>query len=494
MSRVYINPQYFLINTKECSYIVSKATFVHEERKGISGFIGILPPMVGYILYNIDGKNLELAESQISDEMSLSIKSIDNFIKRLLNNPEQVGWKYHGHTISFPPYFLISDLDVVRARKIQTEDFSPFEDFIPHRPRVPFSVNFMITTKCYTNCIYCYADRNRIDDLSIDEILHVLDEAYNIGVLNLVLSGGDVFAFPEWKKIIAKLGNYNYSSILSTKVPLSREDICFLKEIGKIESLQISLDSIVPETLRTLLHVNDDYLGKMQKMLEYCYNIGIKVNIRTVLTKYNANIQEMCKLYNFIISQKSVVSWVLTPAFYSAFKHDYCNYRASDNDLIEVYKFTQKQLGRTHLQIRYNKMSDKKYSLRIYSDVHEFVGDNQICNANTYSVAILSNGYVTICEMLYDSPPFILGNIRQQSLYNIWNSSRALKLFSYHQWMIKHKENNNCVKCKVFDECKSGLGKRICYSDIVKVYGSDRFEYPDPRCPESLKIDQEIIL
>lgn len=139
-------------------------------------------------------------------------------------------------------------------------------------------------------------------------------------------------------------------------------------------------------------------------------------------------------------------------------------------------------------------MSDKEYSLQPYSDVHEFVSENQICNANTYSVAILSNGIVTICEMLYDSPPFILGNIRQQSLYDIWNSSKALNLFSCHQEMTIHKENNNCVECKVFNECKSGFNKRICYSDIVKVYGNDKFEYPDPRCPKSLKIEQNIIL
>lgn len=494
MLSIYINPQYFLVNTKECSYILSKAASIHEVGKGISGFIGILPPMIGYILYNIDGNDLEQTEKQISEKTSLSIETIDNFIKRLLNNPEQVGWKYHGYTISFPPYFLIDSPCIIKARKIQKVDFSPFDDFIPHRPSTPFSVNFMITTKCYTNCIYCYAERNRVNDLSADEILKVLDEAYEIGVLNLVLSGGDVFAFPEWKKIIARLGLYNYSSILSTKVPLSREDIYYLKEIGKIESLQISLDSIVSETLHSLLHVKNDYYDKVQEMLGYCSEFGIKVNIRTVLTKYNANIPEISKLYNFINSQKCVVSWVLTPAFYSAFKSDYDNYRASDNDLIEVYKFTQKQLDESNLQIRYNKMSDKKYSLQSYSSVYEYVKENQICNANTYSLAILSDGTVTVCEMLYDSPPFILGNVRQQSLYDIWNSSKALNLFSYHQNMIVHKENNKCVECKVFDECKLGLTKRICYSDIVKVYGNDRFEYPDPRCPESLKIEQNIIL
>ena len=54
-------------------------------------------------------------------------------------------------------------------------------DFIPKRPSVPLNLNFMITTQCRTDCMYCYADRNRKNDLTSWQIIKVIDEAHDMG-------------------------------------------------------------------------------------------------------------------------------------------------------------------------------------------------------------------------------------------------------------------------------------------------------------------------
>ena len=61
-------------------------------------------------------------------------------------------------------------------------------------------------------------------------------------------------------------------------------------------------------------------------------------------------------------------------------------------------------------------MSDERYNLHSYKTVDEFVAENQICNANSYSMSILADGNTTACEMLYDNPHFIFGNVRQHTL------------------------------------------------------------------------------
>ena len=63
----------------------------------------------------------------------------------------------------------------------------------------------MITTQCRTDCMYCYADRNRKNDLTSWQIIKVIDEAHDMGG-NLALTGGDIFAFPDWKEVIRKVG------------------------------------------------------------------------------------------------------------------------------------------------------------------------------------------------------------------------------------------------------------------------------------------------
>lgn len=490
--QVYLNPQYSIRNEKGCSYIVYKSVPVSEKSKGMPG-TNIAPPMIGYILSHIGNCELELAEKEISLKTQLPVETIHQFIKKLVDNPQMVGWKYKGVTISFPPYLLVSTKENAIADIYTTTDFCCTDVFMPKRPSIPLSINFMITTKCCTNCIYCYADRNRKDDLSSQEILRIFDEAHELGLINLTLSGGDVLAFPDWKKVIQKVSQYKFSSFLSTKVPLSRDDILYLKDNGVVY-LQISLDSITPETLVSTLQVKSDYADKMKQMLQYCNEVGVRVNIRTVLTKYNANELELGKLFTFLNTLPNVNSWAFTPAFYSAFREDYQRYRASDEELITVYNLTKSLSASAHFEIMHNKMDGNKYISKPYATVEDFVKNNKVCNANCYSMSILSNGDVTACEMLYDHPEFIFGNARNQSLYELWNSPVALKMYSYKQDMIKQKENNKCTDCSVYSACKLNVGKRICYVDIVKAYGEDKYEYPDPACPQALPFEENLIL
>ena len=85
---------------------------------------------------------------------------------------------------------------------------------------------------------------------------------------NLALTGGDIFAFPDWKEVIRKVGQYGFTPLLSTKIPLKEDDIYFLKESG-IKFLQFSLDSIFTSTLQTKVRVKEDYIDNVKQMFEY---------------------------------------------------------------------------------------------------------------------------------------------------------------------------------------------------------------------------------
>ena len=80
---------------------------------------------------------------------------------------------------------------------------------------------------------------------------------------NLALTGGDIFAFHDWK-----VGQYGFTPLLSTKIPLKEDDIYFLKESG-IKFLQFSLDSIFTSTLQTMVRVKEDYIDNVKQMFEY---------------------------------------------------------------------------------------------------------------------------------------------------------------------------------------------------------------------------------
>ena len=76
----------------------------------------------------------------------------------------------------------------------------------------------------------------RFDKLAI---IKVIDEAHDMGG-NLALTGGDIFAFPDWKEVIRKVGQYGFTPLLSTKIPLKEDDIYFLKSL-ELNSCQFSI-------------------------------------------------------------------------------------------------------------------------------------------------------------------------------------------------------------------------------------------------------------
>lgn len=103
------------------------------------------------------------------------------------------------------------------------------------------------------------------------------------------------------------------------------------------------------------------------------------------------------------------------------------------------------------------------------------------CSANTIHMFILPDGKVTICEQLYWKDRFIIGNLRKNNISEVWNSDRALALANMPQ--EEYSPDSACRNCDIFDKCKKNMNS--CYTNILKVYGEEHWDYPDPRCAKA---------
>lgn len=213
---IYLNPQYVIRNENNCSYIIAKSALITAKLEYAMAFASVVPPSIGYILSHIGEGELNASIENIANTLNIKPDLIDKFIRKIIDNPVKVGWNYKGVTISFPPYLLTSVKEESEGSVYTDNELFYTTDFIPKRPSVPLNLNFMITTQCRTDCMYCYADRNRKNDLTSWQIIKVIDEAHDMGG-NLALTGGDIFAFPDWKEVIRKVGQYGFTPLLSTK-------------------------------------------------------------------------------------------------------------------------------------------------------------------------------------------------------------------------------------------------------------------------------------
>lgn len=93
-------------------------------------------------------------------------------------------------------------------------------------------------------------------------------------------------------------------------------------------------------------------------------------------------------------------------------------------------------------------------------------------------MVVLPDGMVTICEQLYWNSNFIIGNVKNSTLTEIWNSKKAIDLSLCSQSSIQN--DSPCSTCKIFERCFRASNR--CYVNIMKAYGIDNYDYPDPRC------------
>ena len=477
-SFISINPSFIIRNEKGCSFLIPKYSINNKNEYDSLE----VPPFMGYIFAQLGQQPIDQDIKIISNELGIDSSIVKNFVLQLINNQESKEFKLNdSQSIVFPPSFLIETDYPLKTISFDSEDFDKKGEFEIKRPSMPFSANIMVTTACTTNCIYCYANRNLGVELTTDKMVKLIRELRDGGVVNIALTGGDIFARHDWPVIIKEAVDCGFAPFLSTKTPLSADDIKVFKSLN-YDTFQFSLDSNDDKILSYMVAVQPEYLKKIEDMLNACSQLGVKVQIRTVLTSKNSSIDQVKSLYNFLCRFECIKEWDMTPAFFSGYKkEEYKELEVDNENLKAVYEFTKQE--NLKFPIRLNKIGKAGYRLKKYGDVEEFVCKNQICLGNVTSISILANGKCSVCEMLYDNPDYLLGDINLSTLKEIWNSKQAMDLYFPKQ----NEAEPACRECKVFDKCKGDYGKRVCYSDISKL-GLTKGS-PDPRCPMSKNFD-----
>lgn len=495
MVKHYLNPIYSIRNDCNCSFIYLTNILFNKEIKYYPKVMEI-PPLHGYILSQFaKGGNKDDIINNISATTNIKRNYISKFINQIIHNKNILELKLEGESFRLPPNLLIESEKEIEfnSKVLFEENFSPFKKFIKKRPTAPASVNIVLTTKCKTDCIYCYADRNMKIDFKLDKILSIIEDCFHSNILTINISGGDIFAFKEWRQVIDQMYRYNYTpTFLSTKIPLTEKDIQFLYD-RNIHEIQFSLDSSDPKDLELIVKRNSQYIEDIKSMFNYCRIHKVKVNVKTVITKYNSKERILQELYD-LLCEYNINSWNLVPAFSSHYKESYDDYRADNNSLVKCESFLNKLIQDSKLDIVFKSMKRVAHSITKYTTIENFIGENKECIATSHNLSINILGQVTVCEMLYNKNKFFLGNIEHDSIKELWNSD-AIKSFSnFNLFTLPRNPESPCYQCIEYKQCKTGNLKKICLVDIIEQYGEDRWDYPDPHCPHAPACDMNLLI
>lgn len=422
---------------------------------------------------------VDTAISDIAEFFSLPKDKIADFVMHIINATECWHTTLSGFESGFPRKLIIpegshSDNKV----EYKPEDFK-FRKLDYETLRMltsPLSIVWMPNNNCHTACEYCYADRSRHNHVfSLDKIEKFVRDAAHSGIVEILLTGGDFFENPYWKEILEILRREGYNiELVSTKKPLSRIELEEFKKYGV--RLQISIDTLSDNIAHKLLHVNPGYTSFIKEMLRNANDLGVDFQIATVLTNINDSIDNLEELYEFLNGLDRLSRWDVRIAFRSLYsKSDFDKIKSSRRSIEEVAAWVADRCDKSAFKISWSPDDDKKYK-KAKGGSRNFEG--AICSANMSNMMVLPDGNVTICEQLYWNPEFIIGNVFSDSISSIWTSAKALSLWKKRRDLIN--KASPCSSCKDFNDCFAS-GNR-CFANILKAYGVENSDYPDPRC------------
>lgn len=483
-----LNPAYFLRNDIHRAVIGSFDFPDMPDGMYEKNSLHIIHPFTAMMLSFFNGtRTLYQCMQDISKHFCLSIEDVESFVTRYINNSEPLCIKFGDDYIVLPIYTIVESGIYVRSESYQIGDFDIDGEVDIRSTRLykPVKAILEMNFQCYTDCKYCYADRDNVrakQIISPDKLMSLIREIKKIGIPSIEVNGGEVLLHPPIDSILEVLSQCGYHPFISTKIPLTESKLSLLKSLG-FRHIQISLDSIKEETLIEHLNVKEGYWTKISHTMELLDQMGFEWQVNTVITKWNSSIEEEIKpLLDYLNRFKNLKSIKFTPMGFPMYKKDgtFKQLRANLEDIVKIECFineSNRDNGKIDLIFqRPNCKSDYFPKSKL-----EDFNFRSICSANQKGFVVLPNGEVTICEELYWNPNFLIGDIKKQSIMEIWNSERAFNLYYLNQRDLE--TDSICAICNNFTQCRHFKG--VCWKMVIMAYGKDKWSSPDPSCPRS---------
>ena len=489
LEKIFIlNPYYSLKNDGKRAIICNSPAFKISDTLAEDAISSFIHPAYAMALSFFNGENtLEICVNQISELFESTKEDSYDFIAPFLENKERVGVNYDNHSYEFPYRILLDNTQFCfPKRELHYKDYDINEelDFETFRLiKSPSTIVLLVNTICITDCIYCYVQRDkRIDcQIPIERLCEIIEDAKRNQVTNFDLAGTEVFLYKHWDVLMATLLKNGFYPYLSTKIPLTKNDLKKIKDLG-VNDLQLSIDTAINEEAQIVNRTKiADYADKMFETLSFTEEIGLNIVVNVVITKYNSTQAGIKLLLDKINRNNNIERVTINPGEPSLYcsEKNFIDFKNSIKEIKELENYIDEIKGNYKFSINianYTEIEEYKDS---FDEKAKIFYARSFCTGNVNQFCILPDGQVTICEELYWNPRFIIGNILENSISEIWQSEKALKLYNISQEEISI--HTPCKTCKDFSLCRKYEG--VCWSDVLTAFGSDNWDFPASNCP-----------
>ncbi|MDN5324971.1 MAG: hypothetical protein PWP02_681 [Thermosipho sp. (in: thermotogales)] len=289
--------------------------------------------------------------------------------------------------------------------------------------RTPKVVEFELTTACNYSCIHCYCNAGKTskNELSTEEVKKVIKDLYESGVEIIDLVGGEPLIRTDIFEIISFAKSIGAKLMINTNASLASKDVVKkLKEINDNLLVGVSLDGNKKE-----IHELVRGAGTFEKTMRGLKNFlefGFDVTILHVINKHNYKYFEEMVLFAKELGVSLYVDRFVPVGRGELFKD---------------------MLLPTKEMIKFVNGIIEKYKDQVDFFVEENIYGDE-CTAGKEHASILVDGTVVPCGHFRYDFKYYMGNVREKSFKEIWESFNPDILF------------NDCKECELFTKCKGG--------------------------------------
>ena len=328
-------------------------------------------------------------------------------------------------------YALVSDLD----QQIDDCDYYETNVSLP----VPLKIQWKMTMRCNLRCKHCYLGELSQKCLPKADLLRIAKEINDFGVMEVTLTGGEVFTVDCIDEIIQYFHDHEIKMIIFTNALLANLHKEFLQSLQNKDLIKfiVSVDGTQKE--HEFIRGEGTYHKTLQN-IKMLTDMGFKVSVNMVLNKKNyTSLFDLVGELNTVGVSNLQLSELIPMG--NATK-DLCMDTNDFKKLQEIFRKIH-QVYKTS-NIFYSAEDDgteNEIFLLTEDKIQSFGQEKWKCGAGLGKGTILVNGDVVCCPFMEN---YTLGNVLNAPLNKVWDSENRYKFLK----MIA-ENNNGHRKCIV---------------------------------------------
>jgi radical SAM protein with 4Fe4S-binding SPASM domain len=297
------------------------------------------------------------------------------------------------------------------------------------RLNVPLAVQLDITYRCNERCVHCYLDHHDHGEMTTPEILRLIDEMADAGVLTLTLSGGEIFLRKDLFEIVEHARRLTFCVKLKTNALLiGAREAARLRDLA-VQEIQVSIYSHRPEVHDSVTLVPGS-LKRSLSAIRFLKAQDLKVVMANVLMRQNMSDYAAVKDLAEEIGVEFTLDPTITPMMDG--NRSILSLGADADTLRDVFRDSV-------------VVGDVDEFCAIPSDTGEANLDSRPCSAGHTTCYVSPYGDVFPCVQF----PLPTGNVRRERFVDIWRHSSQMNEVR----SIRLKDLPTCSSCSHAGAC-----------------------------------------